>query len=256
VGATLLLAVWMGLKRQKLFTPDKSLIPGLIAGFLFATEFLLIYLGLSYTSASRSIIFIYTAPFVVALGAHLFLPAEKLRPLQVLGLVCAFAGILTAFADGLSLPDQSVLIGDALALAGAILWGATTILVKASVLVRIPPAKTLFYQLAVSALLLPPASLMMGEPGIIHLGLTALGSLIFQTVIVAFASYLAWFWLIAHYPAARLAAFTFLTPLFGLAFGSIILSEPITVLLLLALTLVAAGIWLVNRTGRKRQEPC
>ncbi|MBF0356230.1 MAG: DMT family transporter [Alphaproteobacteria bacterium] len=255
LGATLLLLIWMRLRGQTLFERDSSLGPGLLAGLLFGIEFLLIYLGLSYTTASRSIIFIYTAPFVVALGAHLFLPAEKLRLLQVIGLISAFAGILTAFADGLSLGSPDMLKGDALALMGAILWGATTILIKASCLARIPPAKTLFYQLVVSAPLLLTASLLMGEPGVMNLSLVAVSSLLFQTVIVAFASYLAWFWLIAHYPASRLSAFTFLTPLFGLAFGGIILNEPITPLLILALGFVTAGIWLVNRPARK-QDAC
>ncbi|MDK9723193.1 MAG: DMT family transporter [Rhodospirillales bacterium] len=246
-GATLLLWIWMTAKGQKLFEPDASLKPGLIAGLLFGIEFLFIYWGLSYTTASRSIIFIYTAPFVVALGAQIFLPHEKLKPMQLAGLGCAFVGIVTAFADGLFLPSAPMLLGDLFALIGAVLWGATTILVKASVLARIAPAKTLFYQLAVSALILPPASLLMGEAGITHLTPLIVGCLLFQTVIVAFASYLAWFWLVAHYPAPRLASFTFLTPLFGLAAGGLVLDEPITPLLILALCLVASGIWLVNR---------
>ncbi|MBF0267529.1 MAG: DMT family transporter [Alphaproteobacteria bacterium] len=246
-GAAALLWIWMTIRGQKLLARDQSLWPGLIAGTLFAVEFLCIYWGLSFTTASRSIIFIYTAPFVVALGAQLFLPHEKLRLLQAMGLGCAFLGIVIAFADGLVLASPTMLYGDLLALAGAILWGATTVLVKATVLARISPAKTLFYQLAVSALALVPASILMGEPGITMLSPLVVGCLLFQTVIVAFASYLAWFWLVAHYPAARLASFTFLTPLFGLAAGGIILSEPITPLLLAALALVAAGIWLVNR---------
>ncbi|CAA6605689.1 putative permease (Drug-metabolite transporter DMT family) [Rhodospirillaceae bacterium LM-1] len=252
IGATALLWIWMTLRGQKLLERDKSLIPGLIAGTLFAVEFLCIYWGLSYTTASRSIIFIYTAPFVVALGAQLFLPHEKLRLLQAMGLGCAFLGIVIAFADGWTLASPTMLYGDLLALAGAVLWGATTVLVKATVLARISPAKTLFYQLAVSALALVPASILMGEPGITMLSPLVVGCLLFQTVIVAFASYLAWFWLVAHYPAARLASFTFLTPLFGLAAGGIILSEPITPLLLAALALVAAGIWLVNRPGETK----
>jgi drug/metabolite transporter (DMT)-like permease len=247
VGATALLWIWMTLKGQKLTARDNSLWPGLAAGLLFSLEFLCIYWGLSYTTASRSIIFLYTSPFVVALGAQLFLPHERLRLYQVTGLVCAFLGIVIAFADGLALSRPGMLRGDLLALTGAVLWGATTVLIKATVLARLSPAKTLFYQLSVSAVVLLPASLLMGEPGIMRLSPLIIASLLFQTIIVAFISYLAWFWLVAHYPAGRLASFTFLTPLFGLAAGGIILSEPITPLLLLALALVAAGIWLVNR---------
>jgi drug/metabolite transporter (DMT)-like permease len=247
VGATMLLLVWMQAKGQKLTGKDGTLLPGLAAGILFAFEFLCIYWGLSFTTASRSVIFLYTSPFVVALGVQLFLPHEKLRLFQLTGLICAFIGIVIAFADGLALERPGMLKGDLLALLAAVMWGATTVLIKASRLTAIPPAKTLLYQLAVSAVILLPASFLMGEPGLIDLSPLVVGCLLFQTVVVAFASYLAWFWLVAHYPAARLASFTFLTPLFGLAAGGVILDEPITPLLILALGLVAAGIWLVNR---------
>lgn len=250
-GATLLLGLWMAAKREKLFDKDGSLWPGIGAGLLFGCEFLFIYWGLSYTTASRSIIFLYTAPFVIALGAQIFLPHEKLRPFQYVGLLCAFMGILTAFADGLGLASSDMLIGDLLALAAAVMWGATTVLIKASALARVTPAKTLFYQLAVSAVMLLPASFLMGEPGIVDLSPLVVGCLVFQTLVVAFASYLAWFWLVTHYPAARLGSFTFLTPLFGLASSGLILSEPITPTLLLALAFVASGIWLVNRPQAK-----
>ena len=66
-------------------------------------------------------------------------------------------------------------------------------------------------------------------------------------VIVTFASYLTWFWLVRHYPATRLAAFTLLTPVFGLAAGVLLLAEPLTARLVLALIAVVLGLALVNR---------
>ena len=67
-------------------------------------------------------------------------------------------------------------------------------------------------------------------------------------VIVTFASYLLWFWLVRHYPATRLASFTLLTPVFGLLLGALLLGEPITARLVIALAAVAGGIVLVNRS--------
>ena len=68
-----------------------------------------------------------------------------------------------------------------------------------------------------------------------------------QTLVGAFASYLAWMWLLRHYPATKLSSFTFLTPVFALVFGVALLGEPLTVQLVLALAGVAVGIVLVNR---------
>jgi drug/metabolite transporter (DMT)-like permease len=246
-GSLLLLWGWSAWTGARLVGRDGSLWPGLAAGLLFALEFLLIFTGMAFTTASRGVIFLYTSPFVVALGAHLFLPAERMRVIQAAGLLCAFAGVAVAFADGLRLPTSRELIGDAMILLAAVAWGATTVLIKASRLASISPNKVLFYQLGVSAVALPLVSAAFGESGVTALTVPVLASLAYQIVIVAFASYLTWFWLIAHYPAGRLAAFSFLTPLFGLAAGGLLLGERISAAMVAAMLLVCFGIYLVNR---------
>lgn len=246
-GAALLLWLWMMARKKPLFEKDGTLWWGLGVGFLFAAEFVFIYWGLEFTNASRAVIFLYMAPFVVAIGAQFFIPDEKLRPIQVAGLGIAFCGILFAFGESLQLPSYRMFLGDAMLAAAAVIWGATTVLVKSSPLIKIEPSKTLLYQLAVSALVLPLGSLALNEPGIINLSPLVIASLIYQTVWIAAITYLVWFWLIRHYPAARLSAFTFLTPLFGVLAGSMLLDEPLTRVLLLALVCVATGIYLVNR---------
>jgi drug/metabolite transporter (DMT)-like permease len=247
VGATILVWMWMAVRREPILERDGTLWWGIAAGHLFAVEFLLIYWGLELTHASRAVIFLYMSPFVVALGAQLFIPGEHLQMIQVVGLCCAFAGIAVAFRESLSFPTYRMLIGDSMLAGAAVLWGATTVLVKASPLARIKPSKTLLYQLAVSALVLPVGSLAINEPGIVLMTPLIVGCLAYQTVWVAFITYLAWFWLLRRYPAARLASFTFLTPLFGVLAGGVLLNEPITKMLLLSLVLVGTGIYLVNR---------
>ena len=165
-----------------------------------------------------------------------------------MGLLCAFAGTALAFGDALRLPTYNELLGDGLAFLAAILWGATTVVIKASRLAAISPHKNLLYQLVVSAILLPVLSSALGEPGMVAATPLVLGMLAYQIVVVAFASYLAWFWLISRYPAGRLSSFSFLTPLFGLVAGAVVLAEPIGWALMMALVLVGIGIALVNRT--------
>lgn len=250
-GAALLLWAWSSWRGVGLFERDGSLRAGLVAGLLFGGEFALLYWAIEFTTVSRTVIFLYTAPFTVAIGAHLFVPGEKLRGMQIAGLASAFTGVSLAFSEGLALPTATQLVGDAMALVAGAMWGATTIVVKASRLASISPNKTLFYQLAISAVMLVPLSWLLGETGITALTPLILGSLLFQTVIVAFATFLAWFWLIAHYPAGRISSFTFLTPLFGMIAGAVLLSEPISGLFLSAALLVGLGIWLVNRPPSK-----
>jgi drug/metabolite transporter (DMT)-like permease len=247
VGSTILVLAWSRARGVRLATRDGTLGYGVAAGLLFAAEFLLIYWGLTLTTASRGVVFVYTAPFVVAIGAHLFVPGDRLTRPKLAGLLAAFGGLVIAFADGLRLPSHRELLGDLLCLAAAILWGATTVLIKASPLVRIRAEKTLLYQLGISALVLPPVSLLLGEPGVFGPTPLVLSALAYQTVVVAFASYVTWFWLITKYPASSLAAFSFLTPVFGVIFGALLLREPVGPALIAAVTLLAVGIYLVNR---------
>jgi drug/metabolite transporter (DMT)-like permease len=247
IGAAVIVWLLMILRRERILDRDGTLWWGIAAGVLFAAEFLLIYWGLDYTNASRAVVFLYLCPFVVALGAHLFIPGERMRLIQVIGLICAFIGILLIFGESLTFPSQRMMIGDLMLIGAAILWGATTVMIKASPLVLVQPTKILIYQLAVSAVVLPLGSYAMGEPGIMKITPLILGCILYQVLWVASFTYLIWFWLIRNYPASRISSFTFLTPLLGVLAGGFLLNEPITVMLLIALIFVSTGIYLVNR---------
>ena len=249
IGGGILVWLWSLGRGTRLFARDATLPGGLVAGALFAAEFFCIFIGLQFTTASRMVVFIYIAPFVVALGMPLIARSERLSLWQSIGLVLAFAGVAWAFAEGFSQPHagEKQWIGDALGVLAGVLWGGTTLAIRASTLSQASAEKTLLYQLAVSALLLLAAAWLSGAPLPERLSTLAWAALFFQVVIVTFASYLLWFWLIRHYPATRLSSFTMLTPVFGLLLGALLLTEPVTTRLLIALATVAAGIYLVNR---------
>jgi len=248
MGATALLWLWCAVRGVALFGRDGSLRAGLLAGALFAGEFCCIYLGLMDTTASRLTVFLYTSPFVVALLLPRFVPAEKLRGIQWIGLAIAFASVAVAFSEGfLHGSTARQLRGDALALAAGTLWGLTTLVIRASSMGRISAEKTLFYQVAVTAVVAPLLSLALGETWSLSYSTWAWTSIGLQTAVGAFASYLTWMWLLRHYPATQMSSFTFLTPVFALVFGVLLLKEPLTLQLVLALVGVAVGIVLVNR---------
>jgi drug/metabolite transporter (DMT)-like permease len=246
VIATALLLAWAQWRGTPLFGRDGTLGAGIAAGLLFGAEFVFIYGGLAHTAASRMVVFIYLAPVLTALGLHWLVPGEKLARAQWAGVLVAFAGIALAFGEGFAAARGS-LLGDVFGLIAAVLWAATTVLIRATSLARVSAAKTLFYQLAVSAPMLLAASVLLGEKGVVALTPLALASLAYQGAVVAFVSYLVWFWLLTRYLAARLSVFSFLTPLFGVLFGVLILSEPLTPSFVGAALLVGAGIVLVNR---------
>lgn len=246
-GATLLLWVWCAWRGVKLFSADGTLGAGLLAGGLFAVEFACLYVGLQYTSASRLTVFLYTSPFWVAMLLPLWVASEKLRSMQWVGLACAFAAVVFALREGFSAGAASTWFGDLLALAAGMFWGLTTVVIRASSLARVSAEKLLFYQVAVSTAALPFLSLALGEQWVWVFSPFAITSLVLQTVVGAFASYLAWMWMLGRYPATKISVFVFLTPLFALLFGALWLKEAVTPSLLAALVLVAVGIVLVNR---------
>ena len=246
-GATALLWLWCVVRKVPLFTSDASLKAGLLAGGLFAAEFACIYIGLQHSTASRLTVFLYTSPFWVAVLVPLWVKSERLQGWQWLGLVCAFAGVVFALREGFAGNGAATLRGDMLALAAGMLWGLTTVVIRASGLSKISAEKLLFYQLAVSAACFPVLSLALGEAWVWRFSPFAITSLFLQTVVGAFASYLAWMWMLGHYPATKISVFVFLTPLFALLFGALWLKESITPGLMAALGAVAVGIVLVNR---------
>ena len=247
LGATLLLGLWCFWRRIPLFKADGSLAAGLLAGALFAAEFTCIYTGMQYTSASRLTVFLYTSPFWVALLVPLWVGAERLRGIQWLGLLAAFAAVLFALREGFLAEHGATLRGDLLGVLAGLFWGLTTVVIRTTRLTQISAEKLLFYQLAASAVLMPLLSLGLGEVWHWQFSAFAIGSLLVQAVLVAFISYLVWMWVLGRYPATRVTVFVFFTPLFALLFGALWLDEPVTPGLLLALAMVALGIVLVNR---------
>jgi drug/metabolite transporter (DMT)-like permease len=250
-AATAVLWIWCRWRGIALFQRDGMLRAGLLAGALFALEFALLYNALVYTTASRVTVFAYTAPFWVAVFLPLFVKTERLRPLQWAGLLMAFVAVVFAFRDGLgSAGAGDQWLGDMMALAGGMAWGLTTVVIRGFGLTRMSAEKLLFYQMAVSAICLPFVSLALGEPWNWSWSVFGWVSMLLQVLVGAFASFLAWMWLLGHYPATRISAFVFLTPVFALVAGAVWLKEPVSLQLLLAVALVAAGILLVNRAAR------
>ncbi|MBK5000356.1 DMT family transporter [Pseudomonas sp. S31] len=241
VGA---LVVWRGDFKQV----GQTWKAGLLAGALFGLEFLFIAEGLKLTSAAHMSVFLYTAPMFTALGLHFIMPSERLRLLQWLGILLAFGGIATAFAGGMSFEqmDGRMLLGDAMGVLAGMAWGATTVVVRCSRLSEAPATLTLFYQLAIGFAGLLLIALLSGQIGEVSLTPLAVGSVLFQAVVVSFVSYLTWFWLLRKYLASNLAVFSFITPLFGVTFGVVLLGEPLSVNFVVGAVMVLLGVVLVN----------
>ncbi len=252
IGAAVI-GLWCVWRAIPIFCSDGTLWLGLLAGLLFGAEFLLILIGLDYTSVARSALMVNTMPFWVLIGAH-FTLGERMTTAKIAGLVLAFAGVVLVFSDRLSLPGPHALVGDLMSLTAGLLWGATTLVIKGTKLREAGPEKLLLYQLAVAVAvslpLLPFFGPLLREPSLL-----STGALLFQSFYVVGVTFLLWFWLMRRYPASGLSSFIFLTPAFGVLCGGIVLGEPLSPRIIAALALIAAGLILANRPARKPSPP-
>ncbi|MGA8694547.1 MAG: DMT family transporter [Xanthobacteraceae bacterium] len=247
VIAAILVGAWTQARGIPLFKRDGTLRAGILAGILFALEFLLIYRGLVWTTATRGVLFLYLAPFFVVIGSRWLIPGDHFHVSQWLGLLLSFVGIVIAFGLPTPAVDSRQVLGDLMLVGGAAAWAATTLTIKASALNRISAEKTLLYQLVVSAPLLGLGAIVFGERITGMPSAVALGAFAYQTIYVVSITFTIWFVLVVRYSAARLSVFTFLAPLFGVAAGHLVLGEPLTPAFAVAVALVAAGLLLVNR---------
>jgi drug/metabolite transporter (DMT)-like permease len=250
VGATVLVAMYMYLRAYTTPWVRGLTWPGLVAGFLFGGEFMLLYVSLQYTDASRAIMFLYTAPFVVALGGHLFLPGERLNTKATIGVVLAFAGV--AFTMDSSLDTTGLDTtgdmwkGDLMALGSGIGWGLTTLVIRGTSLRSAPASQVLLYQLAMSAVMFTIAAVLVGEKIFVPMSAITIAAVAYQTIWVAAITFGIWFALIATYSATGLSVITFLTPLFGAGMGYLFLGESLGVRHIIAVVAIAVGIFLVS----------
>jgi drug/metabolite transporter (DMT)-like permease len=252
-GALPVLLLIARLRGVKIFKRDGTLGAGLFAGVLFGIEFVLIYRGLLLTSASRAVVFLYTAPFFVALGSYQVL-GERLRRSQWGGLALSFAGVALAIGVPQADVDATVLLGDLMIVGGGALWAATTLIAKGTALRNAAPEKALAYQVALSIPILGLAAWISGETLTRIPGPLTLSLMVYQAVWVVGLTFLLWFSLVQTYSASKLSAFTFITPLFGVVASYFIMHDTLTLAFGAAALLVIAGLYLVNKpdvTGPK-----
>jgi drug/metabolite transporter (DMT)-like permease len=245
-GAVLCIALWCLLRGVSVRGDGRVAIAGVVTGVIFAFEFLLLFVALDLTTVSRTAVIFYSMPVWMAILSHFFVQGDRLTRGKVAGLALCMGGV--ALAMTLREGGEASLAGDIAALGAAWGWAATALMAKVSPLRRVPPEGQLLWQVSVSApillILAPFFGPLLRDPGLIHWA-----GLAFQIVIVVSAGFIFWLWLLARYPASGVASFSFLSPVFGVGLGWLLLDETVGWSLVAALALVACGLWAINRPG-------
>ncbi|WP_284163164.1 DMT family transporter [Frigidibacter sp. SD6-1] len=248
--AILCLWAWLVWKGRPPRFERRYLLPGIAVGLAFAGEFLCLFLALDLTTVTRTSIILYSMPVWLAIAAHFFLPGERITALKAFGLTLAFAGVAWAILDRSSAKGQASLVGDLCALFAAWGWAAIALIARGTRLREMRPEMQLFWQVTISAPVLILAAPLFG-PLLRDFQPIHLAGLIFQAAAVVSAGFVFWLWLLSIYPAASVASFSFLTPIFGVALGWLLLGEHVGPVTVAAAALVALGIILINRPQRR-----
>ena len=248
--AVVLVVIYARYRGKRLSVSDGSLGPGVLCGLFFASEFLLLFQSLEFTTVARASIFFYTMPVWLAIAAHFMIPGERLTPRRTLGLALALTGVVAAMAGNARPASDNAFLGDLMCLLGSMFWAAIALLARLSRLSRAAPEMQLTYQLTVSAVVLIAMAPFFGDL-LRDLTPVIAGIFAFQVVAIGVVGFLTWFWILKIYPASDMASFGFLAPVFGVIFGWLILGEEVGLRILLALALVSAGIVLINYRRRR-----
>lgn len=246
--AAVLIFPWIKLNEGKHLYSKEYLLPGMWLALLFSVEYIFVAEALRYTTASHTVVLLYTAPIFVALGLNWKVPSEKLSNIQWAGIFVAFSGIVLSFIRTETSSNthlSQMLYGDFLALLGGVTWALTTISLRLTKLSEVPPTQTLFYQLFGAFIILVPVSYVMGQTMVQWTSIT-IWSMVFHVLIMSLFSLILWFWLLKNYLANALGVFSFLTPLFGVVFGVLFLHEQIELNFILGSLLVMFGIFIVS----------
>ena len=243
-GAALVVLLWMRARGIAITAPRAGIPWAVLSGLVFAFEFTCLYSALDRTTVARASIIFYSMPVWLGLAAHLWLPGERITGLRALGMALAMGGVALALADRSN--GQASLTGDLLALIAAFGWAGIILLMRLTPLSQVSPVMQLLFQVMVSAPVLLALAPLFGDlgrdPQPIHYA-----GLAFQAICVVGLGFIVWFHLMAIYRASGVASFSFLSPVFAVVFGWLILGERIGPPVWIALALVAAGLTLINR---------
>ena len=246
--AFLFIIIWMKFTRKPIVFNKKNLNICLIAGLVFALEFLFLFLALDFTSVSRNSIIYYSMPLWLTVLLFFTKNKEKLSFIKLLGLILAFSGVVISVSknDSGLIINSSSLFGDFLAFLAALFWALLIIIAKNSNFNKEMPEMQLLWMVMVSGPILICFSFFIEDPirdfQIIHIW-----GLLFQSIVVVAGGFLFWLWLLSKYPASGVASFSFLTPIFTIFFGWLILSEVMTPDFIFAAFLVITGLILINK---------
>jgi drug/metabolite transporter (DMT)-like permease len=222
----------------------------LIISMVFTVQLSLFYLGLSKSNASRGTLMLNLQPFFTLFLAHYFIPGDRITKRKILGILLGFAGVVFVFFEKKGV-TADFKVGDLIILFAAFLWSCSAVYTK-RIIHAFKPFHLVLYPMIFSAPLFFLEGFVWDTAMIAHVDTKVFCALLYQGLVTASFCFVAWLTLLKKYGAVALHSFIFIMPVSGVVLGGLVLDEPITVNILIALLFVVAGILFINFKQKKQ----
>jgi drug/metabolite transporter (DMT)-like permease len=215
-----------------------------VALLSFSIPFALVYWGEQYIPSGLASVLFAIYPFVVAIGSHLFLKAERLNAFKVAGILLGFSGVTVIFWADLSLPGASVL-GMGAVLLSTVLQGSALVIVKRSAK-HLSPAALSFGGMLFGVPVMYLLALAFEDFGAVHFDLKGIGSIVYLGTFGTVVTFLTYYWLLQRVEAVYLSFISLVTPVLAVLLGALVLGEALPPSVYSGTLLVLVGIFVAN----------
>ena len=251
--ASLAIMAWARITGRSMALKKGQAFPLLILSLSFVVQLAMLNMGFSRTHASRGTLLVNLQPFLVLVLAHFFIPDDRISKNKVIGLILGFTGLAFVLTEKGG-EGGNYQIGDLMIFTTAVLWAASAIYTK-RIISGFETFHLAIYPILFSIPIFLTAGFIWDRPMIFNPNARVVAALLYQGLVVATIGYVTWNVMLKRYGAVALHSFVFLSPVSGVLLGGLILDEPITPQLLIALVLIASGILVVNRRPRTTRSP-
>lgn len=249
--AAIAIFLWAKITGQNTALKKGQLHQVLIFSSLFTVQLSLFYLGLSKSNASRGTLLANLLPFFILFLAHFFIAGDRITKQKFFGILMGFTGVVFMFIDEESI-SNGFRTGDLIILLAVFIWSCSTVYLK-RVIGTFSPFQLVMYSTLFSVPFFIVEALLWDDSMVFHLDAPVIGALLYQSLVTASFGFVAWNTMLKKYGAVSLHAFVFIMPIAGVTLGGLVLGEPITIKILLALVFIVSGILVVH--WKSKEEP-
>ena len=250
--ASLAISLWAKITGQHFRIKKGQVLQLLIISTIFTVQLSLFYYALSKTNASRSTLLVNLQPFFVLFLAHYFIPGDRITKRKILGIIMGFTGIVFVFLEQENVTTDFQ-IGDLIVLLVSFIWSCSAVYTK-RIIENFEPFHLALYPMVFGLPFFYIEAFLWDSTLIGDLNPRVLGALLYQGLVTASFGFVAWNSLLQRYSAVSLHSFIFIMPIAGVFLGGLLLGEPITYNIIIALLFIVAGI-LVIHLKQKRFVP-